>query len=63
MRNIELNIGGLIGALVLGGIAGAIGFTAFDTASRRPAQVLILGVVVGAVAGNFVWGLVFKKSE
>lgn len=63
MQNINLNIGGLIGALGCGGIAAVIVFTTMDAQTRTGPKLIIVAVIAGAFAGNFLWGLVFKKSE
>ena len=63
MNNIDLNIGGLIGALVCGGIAAAIVFSTLETTNsgRGPFKLIIFALIGGAFAGNFLWRLVFKK--
>ncbi|MBX3451217.1 MAG: hypothetical protein KF777_16745 [Planctomycetaceae bacterium] len=63
MNNIDLNLGGLIGALACGGIAAAIVFSTLDTTNsgRGPYKLVIFALIGGALAGNFLWGLVFKK--
>ncbi len=60
----NLNIGGLIGALVCGGIVGVIVFMTFDPThtSRRPFKLVILAVIGGAVGGNFLWRKLIQKS-
>jgi hypothetical protein len=65
MKNIDLNIGGLIGALACGGIAAAIVFSTLDTANsgRGPYKLVIFALIGGAFAGNFLWGLIFKKPK
>ena len=66
MSNMNLNAGGVIGALLAGGIAAAVIFTQFDVSesSRRgPAKLIILAVAGGAAAGNFLWARFFSKPE
>lgn len=65
MKNVELNPGGLIGALVCGGIAAAVIFSRIDvnTAGRGAYKMPILALIGGAFAGNFLWGLIFKKNR
>lgn len=65
MKNFDLNIGGVIGALACGGIAAAVVFSTLDTTTsgRGPYKLIILALVGGAFAGNFLWGLVFKKPK
>ncbi len=64
MGNIELNIGGLIGALVIGGVTAAIIFATVDTtqSGRAPFKLIIGGVIGGAFAGNFLWAKLVKKA-
>lgn len=61
----DLNIGGLIGALACGGVAAAIVFSTHDTADsgRGPYKLIIAALIGGAFAGNFLWGLVSKKPD
>lgn len=65
MKNFDLNVGGLIGALLFGGIAGALVFTNIDVekAGRGAYRFPIIALIVGAVVGNFLWGLVFNKDK
>lgn len=65
MKNVNLNPGGLIGALVVGGAAAAIVFSFLNTThSRRgPFKLVILALIGGAIGGNFLWELVFGKKE
>lgn len=65
MKNVDLNPGGFIGALVCGGIAAAITFSNFDvnTAGRGTYRLPILAVIGGAFAGNFLWGVIVKKDS
>ncbi|MEZ6094400.1 MAG: hypothetical protein R3C03_09210 [Pirellulaceae bacterium] len=64
-ENIDLNIGGLIGALVLGGAAGSLLYLGFEEGARTRllAKVLIGAVIAGAVGGNFLWGMMFPKKQ
>jgi hypothetical protein len=59
----DLNAGGLIGALVCGGVAGAVVFSTVDLSetNRGPYRLILLALIAGAFAGNFLWGLAFKK--
>lgn len=65
MNNINLNAGGLIGALVLGAVAGMFVFLMSDQDElpRRASKLVIAGVIGGAFLGNYLWGLAFKKEE
>ncbi len=65
VKNIELNAGGVIGSLACGAITAAIVFSSLDLsrAGRSAAKLVFLALIAGAFAGNFLWGLVFKKSD
>ncbi len=65
MKNIDLNAGGLIGALACGGIAAAIVFSTMEMGNngRRPSKLVISALIGGAFVGNYIWGIVFKKPE
>jgi phosphate/sulfate permease len=65
MENIDLNPGGLIGALVCAGVYAAIVFSSVDIAESgsRPIKLIIVPLIGGAFAGNFLWRLVFKKPK
>lgn len=65
MSNIELNAGGVIGALVGGGVVAAVVFSLVETTEggRGPYKLIIVGLIGGAFAGNFLWGQVFKKPD
>ena len=65
MKNIELNLGGLIGALLGGGIAAAVIFSQVDasTAGRGDFKAPIIALIAGAFAGNFLWDKIFKKDQ
>lgn len=66
MNNINLNPGGLIGALVAGGITAAILFSVIDPGetNRAPYKIFIFTIIGGAFAGNFLWAkLVSDKKE
>ncbi len=64
MKNINLNAGGVIGSLACGGIAAVVVFSNVDPADtgRGPYRLIILALIGGAFAGNFLWGLVFKRG-
>jgi len=63
MKNMNLNPGGLIGALIGGGIVAYFVFRNIDinTAGRGSYRAPMFGLIGGAFAGNFVWGKLFKK--
>jgi hypothetical protein len=58
MPRIDLNVGGIFGALVGGGAVAAILYLA-DAPPRLMAKVVIFGFIGGALAGNFLWGYFF----
>jgi hypothetical protein len=68
MKNIDLNPGGLIGALACAGIYAAIVFPSVDIFSSVditktgywPYKLMVFALIGGAFAGNFLWGLFFK---
>jgi hypothetical protein len=62
MKNINLNPGGLIGALACAGIYAAIVFSSVDIMKTGfwPFELTVVALIGGAFAGNFLWGLVFK---
>lgn len=62
MKNFDLNVGGLIGGLALGGITGFVVFNDPDNAGNA-GRLAILALIIGAFAGNIVWGLIFRKPE
>jgi hypothetical protein len=62
MKNIELNMGGLVGAAILGGIAGLL-FYGLGVSVKNPAKALVFAIIAGAVAGTFIWGKLFPKKQ
>ena len=64
MKNLTLNAGGIIGALACGAVAAAVIFSSYDTANddRAPYKLIVVAVIAGAFGGNFLWGLITKKS-
>jgi len=63
MKNIDLNAGGIIGAILAAIIGGALIFTNVDPSDPGPsAKLFIVGIIAGAVGGTFIWGLVFPKN-
>jgi hypothetical protein len=58
MPNINLNLGGLFGALVVGAAVAAILYLA-DAPPRLIAKVVVFGFIGGALAGNFLWAYFF----
>ena len=66
MENIRLNAGGFLGALCGGavgvGIAYVVNHDLFAAqAARQTSSIIIIGIVVGAIAGNILWGFVEEK--
>ena len=59
MPNINLNLGGLFGALVGGGAAAGIVVLAGGEA-RAIARIGIFGLIGGALAGNLLWAYFFS---
>ena len=65
MKNIDLNVGGIIGAIAAGIIVAVVVFSTagVDDPDRGQSRLIILGLIGGAFAGNFLWSLVFKKPQ
>ncbi|HTN77942.1 MAG TPA: hypothetical protein VL096_21975 [Pirellulaceae bacterium] len=65
MSNFDLNIGGLLGAVICGVLVGVVLFAVagVNGEGRGPYRLIIGAVIGGAIAGNFLWGLAFKKAE
>jgi hypothetical protein len=60
----NLNPGGIIGALVCIGVLLAMMFSAGDDGPRRFGKIMLLAGLVGGGIGNFLWSAVFgKKSD
>ncbi len=60
----NLNFGGLIGAVILGGLAGLYVYsTDPDFVKPRRYRLVIGGAVVGGAIGNFAWGALFQKKQ
>lgn len=58
LMNINLNLGGILGGLFGAAASAGIVFGVLDLPNRRgSAKLVILGVVLGAFAGNFLWSL------
>jgi hypothetical protein len=62
MPNINLNLGGLFGALAGFGAAAAIVVLAGGEA-RVIARIGIFGLIGGALAGNFLWAYFFPAAR
>jgi|GEM_PF-5945795 len=62
MNNVNLNAGGVIGALVVGGIAAGVIFSRVD-GEGGSAKLIIVAMTGGAFAGNFLWSRLFPKPE
>lgn len=64
MKNIELNAGGLIGAVASGVAAGAILFWKYsEEMDRAPTRMVIGALIAGAFAGNYLWQQLFKSPD
>ena len=62
--NMNLNAGGVLGGLLGAAAAGGIGAAITDgTQAPAIAKLVIFGVTVGAVAGNFLWSAVVPKPK
>lgn len=63
--NINLNPGGIIGAIVLGVLGCVIIFSLVDTttAGRGVYKLAILPFIVGAFGGNFLWAAIFPERK
>ena len=62
MKNMDLNAGGVVGGLLGAGAAGVFLYWKGDL-QGRVGKFFAACVVGGAVAGNFVWGLVFPAKD
>ena len=64
--NVDLNIGGLIGAAVGLGLGGLLFYLIHDPSAennRMPVRPALFVLVIFALAGNFLWGKLFPKSD
>ena len=64
--NVDLNIGGFIGAVfgvALGGLIFYLSYDSADTTSRGQYRLVIYLLIGCALAGNFLWGKIFPKAE
>ena len=64
MKNMDLNPGGFIGALICGGAVGAFLFLTLEGPpenGRRIGKFAIGALIGGAFAGNYLWGIIFSK--
>jgi hypothetical protein len=61
VKNITLNAGGVIGALLCGALVAA--YLVMTKDFDKNAKLIVIGVIAGAFAGNFGWGLIFKKKQ
>jgi hypothetical protein len=58
--NVRLNLGGLLGALVGGGVSLAVVLRSGNLEGLAM-ELVIPGLILGAVAGNFLWGWIVPK--
>lgn len=64
MANMNLNVGGILGALAGVGIAVWLAFfSGYMDDARRPGRMIGFLALGGGIAGNFIWGLAFPKRE
>ena len=64
MKNINLNLGGLIGALICGGIVAIVVFSDIDQANKNGSTRMIIPALLGgAFAGNYLWEWAVKKRK
>jgi hypothetical protein len=62
MKNVDLNAGGLFGALACGGaVLGSAIALSDDPSDMRISKLFVMAVVGGALVGNFVWARIFPK--
>lgn len=63
MKNMNLNVGGLIGALLtIGGVL-AYCFLATTEVPSRIGKLVVAAAVGGGVLGNWLWSLAFPPAE
>jgi hypothetical protein len=62
VKNIKLNFGGWVGALGCGVVAAAIVFSNIK-ALGGASKIVLLAIVGGAFAGNYLWGLVYANQD
>lgn len=64
-KGISVNLGGVIGGLVCGGVAGAfiIPYVVEIDDIRDFKFVIVSAVIGGALAGNFLWDFIFEELE
>ena len=65
MKSAKMNVGGLIGVVVFGGIAATVLFLTHDFTDGVGGanQIAMLAICVGGFAGNFLWGRFVKNSK
>jgi hypothetical protein len=62
VKNFDLNVGGLVGGLALGGITGIIVYNDTDIGGKT-ARLAVPALIIGAVIGNIAWGMLFRKPD
>ena len=60
MSNFNLNPGGIICGL-LGGVGAGVYLYSNTDDAQRIGKLVVACIVGGAVAGNFIWGLIFRS--
>ena len=59
-----MNFGGIAGAVICLGAALSIIFLLWDgKPPRHAARIIVSGAIVGAVVGNWLWGLIFSPGD
>jgi ABC-type enterobactin transport system permease subunit len=64
MEPMKLNAGGLLGALLGGGVTGSILYAqvaALNQLQRSDVRIILVGLVIGAIIGNLLWAWVSSK--
>lgn len=63
MENININAGGVVGAIVAGLIAAVVLFVLMDaSAGRGPGKLVVGAIIAGAIGGNLLWAAVFPPK-
>jgi hypothetical protein len=63
MNNVNLNVGGLLGALAFAGGAIAYGVAHWESANFESwgPKMFVSAIIVGSLVGNVVWAFIFKR--
>mgnify|MGYP001581612891 CR=1 FL=1 len=65
MKNIELNLGGLLGGVMcfFWGVALSMILVPNNENASEFGEVIVFAVIAGAFTGNFLWDRIFKKFK